>query len=64
MSYQIFARNWYKADGETPDYEAPKKVIRHNIGTEEEARKLCNKWNAERPESWHKRSRKFEFTSA
>ena len=57
----IFTRNWYKADGETPDYEARRKIIKR-VDTEEEAKKLCKQWNSERPKSWHKRSKKFEFT--
>lgn len=60
---QIFTQNWYKADGTTPDYDAHKKHIRF-VDTEEEARKLCREWNAERPESWHKRSKKYEFKNA
>ena len=58
----IFARNWYEADGKTPAYNAPRRKIRV-VETEEEARNLCHQWNETRPKSWHKRSRKYEFTT-
>ena len=58
--YQIFTRNWYKVDGHTPNPGARKTYIKV-VETEEEAHDYCTEANDNRPASWLKRSKKFEF---
>ena len=66
--FQIFTRNWWK---ENPKYhrglEPDGGASKTNVGvveTEEEARKICQTNNANRPTSWKRLSRKYEYTKA
>ena len=60
MSYTIFTRNWYLADGVTPNYNGRKR-FQKQVNTQEEAVEFCTKMNENRPKSWEKRSKKYEF---
>ena len=59
-SITIFARNWWEADGETPQYGAPKRKIK-TVDSEEEAIEFCKEGNATRSKAWIKRGRKYEW---
>ena len=58
--YTVFVRNWYKADGKTPDPRARRTVLYRNC-TRDEAYTHCQNYNATHAPG--KRSRKAEFTS-
>jgi hypothetical protein len=71
MAYTVFVRNWWKRadpstdgtwpNGLAPDPRAKRTTIARDIRTEEEARRIAQRWNAT-----HKPgplSRKAEFTS-
>lgn len=60
--FKVFTRNWYKADGTTPDHNARKLTV-GTFNTEDKARECCRIGNADRPAAWIKRSRKYEYTS-
>ena len=63
MSYQVFARNWWKLNPEWPGgIEPDGGATKHNlqkVATEREARAVCEDWNmTHRP---GKLSRKAEY---
>jgi hypothetical protein len=43
--YTVFVRNWYKADGKTPDPRARRTVLYRNC-TRDEAYTHCQHYNA------------------
>ena len=60
--YKVFTRNWWKEeDGKLVPYVGQKKHIDY-FNTENEAREFCQAANTKRPASWHKLSRKYEYT--
>ena len=62
MSYTIFTRYWYLADGVTPNHGG-KKQFEKRVDTQEEAVAFCTRMNDNRPKSWEKRDKKYEFKS-
>lgn len=64
--YSIFTRTWWKENPGYPDGLEPcigRKTHIRSVDTEEEARKFCNKHNDNRPHSWLRLSRKYEYAS-
>lgn len=61
--YTVFIRSWYRKEGKNyvPNPGARRTILRDNIRTQEEARKICEEYN-----STHNpgpTSRKAEYTS-
>lgn len=50
MSYRVFVRNWWKNNPAWPNGLEPhagrKTTIRRRVETEEEARRVCQEYNA------------------
>lgn len=65
MTYEIFARNWWKENPSWPNgLEPDPRAEREYLGeaaTEEEAQALCRSYNRENPPG--SLSRKAEYTS-
>lgn len=63
MTYKVFRRAWWQADGKTPNPGAHKTHISSGL-TYEEARALCTEYNdGPRTPYQVKRGIKYEFTS-
>ncbi len=64
MAYDVFVRNWWKRGkmGREPDPKAHKTYIQRGVKTEEEARSICQRYNATHEPGWQ--SRKAEYTSS
>ena len=63
--FKVFTRNWWKHNpswpqGLEPDGGARKTTIAKNVRTEEEARAICQRWNASHKPG--RLSRKAEYT--
>lgn len=60
-SYKVFVRNWWRMENgqRVPDPSARKTTLAKRL-TYEEAREMCQRWNAEHNPG--KLSRKAEFT--
>jgi hypothetical protein len=63
--YTIFTRTWWRINHNYPNKLEPKagrKTYIKEVNTIEEAREFCIENNKNRPSSWLKLSRKYEFT--
>ena len=67
MKYEVFTRNWWKVNPAWPGgLELHGGARRTHIcyaSSEQEAREICKRGNDNRPRSWYKLSRKYEYTS-
>lgn len=62
--YQIFTRTWWRMElGKKVPGIGRKTHIKY-VDTQEEAREFCCDGNDNRPKSWEKLSRKYEYQSA
>ena len=64
MSYKVFVRNWWKRNPDHPGGREPhagrKTTINKRITTEEEARSICQRYNASHEPGFLSRKAEFE----
>lgn len=62
MSYRVFVRNWWKIENgvQVPHVNAPATTVQY-VSSEEEARRICREGNADRPQTWVRLGRKYEY---
>ena len=68
LSFRIFTRNWWKENKEWPNGLEPDPTARKThikyVDTEQEAQEFCRSGNNNRPSSWKRLSRKYEYERA
>jgi hypothetical protein len=65
VAYRVFVRSWWKRDSAgkvVPNYHARKTSIR-NYCTEDEARDVCQVYNANHKPGWQSRKAEYERQS-
>lgn len=64
MSYRVFTRNWWRRNPEWPGGREPwpgrKYTLCKRVETAEEARAICERWNATHPPGFLSRKAEFE----
>lgn len=63
--FRIFTRNWFRLDDQGRRVSDPHAHCSNHItvDSEQEARDFCREANNNRPKSWERLSRKYEYTS-